>query len=199
MADWSSADHGRTTQRPVRRIPTQTAETLEYDSQGLAQDRMLERQRRWQPVNKTRRRNHIFGVTAVAANDTDFRARCTTDGIFVSARITFSTALDAFHNDRIIFGEFRHSSAGCDNDSGEFMPRNNRIFGDSALVITEPALKNFEIRGADTRVGHSHQNFTRFQLGDAETLNDRFPRRLYRNGSIRLIKQELFPESWVLH
>src|SRR5213595_1429975 len=47
-------------------------------------------------------------------------------------------------------------------------PWNNRIFGDSALVITEPALENFEIRGADTRVGHSHQNFTGFQLGDAE-------------------------------
>src|SRR5207244_3756822 len=62
MADWSSADHGRTTQHSVRRIPTQTAETLEYDSQGLAKDRMLERQRRWQPVNKTRRSNHIFGV-----------------------------------------------------------------------------------------------------------------------------------------
>src|SRR5947208_11236942 len=98
MADWSSADHVRTTQHAVRRIPTQTAETLEHDSQGLAQDRMLERQRRWQPVNKTRRSNHIFAVTAVTANDTDFRARCTTDGIFVSARITFSTTLEALHN-----------------------------------------------------------------------------------------------------
>src|SRR5207247_9848981 len=93
MADWSSADHGRTTQRPVRRIPTQTAETLEYDSQGLAQDRMLERQRRWQQVKKTRRRNHIFVVTAVAAIDTDYLARCTTDGIYVTIRIMFSLAL----------------------------------------------------------------------------------------------------------
>ena len=79
------------------------------------------------------------------------------------------------------------------------MPGNDGIFGDSGFVVTEPALKNLEIRGADTRVGHSHQNFTRFQLGDAKTLNDRFPRRPYRDGFIRLIKQELFPESWVLH
>ena len=73
------------------------------------------------------------------------------------------------------------------------MPGNDGIFGDSGFVVTEPALKNLEIRGADTSVGHSHQDFAWFQLGDPETLNHRFSRCLDRDGFIRLIKQKLLP------
>src|SRR5438094_6763407 len=103
-------------------------------------------------MNEPRGSNHVLGVTAVAANHTNFRARRTPDGIFITARLAFSTALDTLHNDRVVFGEFRESSARCDNDSRKLMSGNDGIFSESAFVVTEPAFKNLEIRSTNDGV-----------------------------------------------
>src|SRR5437879_5267709 len=104
MADRAAANHGGTGTR------AKPPESLEYDSKRFAKDCLFQRQRRRQSVNEAGGSDHVLGIAAVTPDNADFSAPDATDGIAVVARLTFAAALNALHNNRIVFGEFGDSS-----------------------------------------------------------------------------------------
>ena len=95
----------------------------------------------------------IFRIPTVSADDAKLRPALTCNPIFPLTCLTGTAALNTFHNHGIADFQMVHIGAHIYYSAAEFMAGDDRIFRHTIFVVSQGALINFDISGANSFVG----------------------------------------------
>ncbi len=124
-------------------------------------------------MDEAARHVDVLGVAAVQVDHAQFPPPFAADRIAVLAEGAHAAALDALDHYRVAGLQVRDVRAGAHDAARELVTGHDRITRLAPLVVTERAVEDFEVGGADAFVCHANQHIAGLHFRQGHVLQCR--------------------------